>query len=326
QQAIADTAEACLRRVIEFEQERLAARYGDPLGGDGEPAELIAVALGKLGGREPNYHSDLDVVFLYSGEGETRRRVGGPRSTTTNRSFFNQLAQRVIGRIDAPTPGGRLYELDGRLRPTAEEGVLAVSTQDFLDRFGQRHAPLWQWMAICKARAISGSRTIRRRFDSAIARLLSAAPWQPAMVEEAYEIRQRIEATAAADNLKRAEGGTLDVEFVAQLLTLRHAAESPKIVHTNTTISLERLAAAGHLRQDEALQLIAGYQTLRGVEMNLRLMNTPQRHALPELDAAMENLAFLMHEQDPQMIQAACHQTRQRNRRLFHQILQRLST
>ncbi|TWU21478.1 Glutamate-ammonia-ligase adenylyltransferase [Novipirellula galeiformis] len=323
QQAIGDTAEACLRRVIEFEQERLAAQYGDPVNSEGEKAEMIAVALGKLGGREPNYHSDLDVVFLYSADGETCRRVGGPRSTTTNRSFFNQLAQRVIQRVNAPGPKGRLYELDGRLRPSGEEGVFAVSTVDFLNRFEQRHAPLWQWLAICKARAISGSRPSRRRFDSAIASLLTQSPWQPEMVSEIQQIRQRIQETATPDNLKRGEGGTVDVEFVAQMLTLKHAAESPKIVHSNTTISLERLAAAGHLPQHEALQLIAGYQTLRGVEINLRLMKTPQRHALPEQDAAMENLAFLMHEKDPKMIQAACSQTRQRNRRLFNQILAR---
>ncbi|EMI17352.1 glutamate-ammonia ligase adenylyltransferase [Rhodopirellula maiorica SM1] len=323
QQAIGDTAEACIRRIIEFEQERLAAQYGDPVTEEGEKAEMIAVALGKLGGREPNYHSDLDVVFLYSADGETCRRVGGPRSTTTNRSFFNQLAQRVIERINAPGPKGRMYELDGRLRPTGEEGVFAMSTEDFLNRFRQHEAPLWQWLAICKARSISGSRTSRTRFDNAIASLLPQSPWTSGTANEIRKIRTRMQETATSGNLKRGEGGTVDVEFVAQMMTLKHAADSPKITHCNTTISLERLAEAGHLPEDEALQLIAGYQTLRGVEINLRLMKTPHRHALPELDSLMKNLAFLMNENDPKMIQTACDQARQRNRRLFNRIFDR---
>tara|TARA_R110002073_G_scaffold96661_4_gene223118 strand:- start:9314 stop:12388 length:3075 start_codon:yes stop_codon:yes gene_type:complete len=323
QQAIGDTAESCIRRIIEFEQERLAAQYGDPVTEEGEKAEMVAVALGKLGGREPNYHSDLDVVFLYSADGETCRRVGGPRSTATNRSFFNQLAQRVIERINAPGPKGRMYELDGRLRPPGEEGVFAVSTEDFLNRFRQHEAPLWQWLAICKARSISGSRTSRTRFDNAVATLLTEAPWQPGMANDIRKIRTRMQETATSGNLKRGEGGTVDVEFVAQMLTLKHAAESPNITHCNTTLSLERLAEAGHLPEDEALQLIAGYQTLRGVEINLRLMKTPHRHALPELDSLMKNLAFLMNENDPKMIEAACDQARQRNRRLFNRIFDR---
>ncbi|GAA4457305.1 glutamate-ammonia-ligase adenylyltransferase [Novipirellula rosea] len=323
QQAIGDTAESCIRRIIEFEQERLAAQYGDPVTEEGEKAEMIAVALGKLGGREPNYHSDLDVVFLYSADGETCRRVGGPRSTATNRSFFNQLAQRVIERINAPGPKGRMYELDGRLRPPGEEGVFAVSTEDFLNRFRQHEAPLWQWLAICKARSISGSRTSRTRFDNAVATLLTEAPWQSGMANDIRKIRTRMQETATSGNLKRGEGGTVDVEFVAQMLTLKHAAESPNITHCNTTLSLERLAEAGHLPEDEALQLIAGYQTLRGVEINLRLMKTPHRHALPELDSLMKNLAFLMNENDPKMIEAACDQARQRNRRLFNRIFDR---
>ena len=161
------------------------------------------------------------------------------------------------------------------------------------------------------------------RFDADVATLLTQAPWADAMADEIRKIRTRMQETATAGNLKRGEGGTVDVEIVAQMLTLKHASESPKVTHCNTTISLERLAEAGHIPEDEALQLIAGYQTLRGVEINLRLMKTPHRHALPELDSLMKNLAFLMNENDPKMIEAACHQARQRNRRLFNRIFDR---
>ena len=156
-QALSDTAEACLRRLCEFEQEHLAAQYGDPVDENGEPSQLLMLALGKLGGREPNYHSDLDVVFLYSGNGQTQRRVGGPSKTTNNQHFFNIVAQHVHEKVNRIDSGGKLYDLDGRLRPTGNEGVLAVSIETFMKRFRQGIAPLWQRMAICKARSISGS-------------------------------------------------------------------------------------------------------------------------------------------------------------------------
>ncbi len=274
-QAIGDTAEACLRRLIEHEQEALASQYGDPVDAEGNPAELLTLGLGKLGGREPNYHSDLDVIFLYSADGETQRRVGGHRATLTNQQFFNQLTQRVITRINHSSTSGRLYELDSRLRLTDEEGVWAMTIDSFLKRFEQGTAPLWQRFALCKARSISGSRTLRGRTDAAVAEVINHTIWNASMAIELREMRERMQQTAREENLKRGEGGTVDVEFVAQTLTLRHAKESPEIIQTGTTASLNALAEAGCLNEKHSLALINGYRTLRRVEANLRLMNTP---------------------------------------------------
>lgn len=324
-QAIGDTAEACLRRMIEHEQENLAGQFGDPIEIGGEPAEMVTLALGKLGGREPNYHSDLDAVFLYSDEGETRRRVGGHRATLTNQQFFNQLTKRVITRINHSGASGRLYELDSRLREAAESGIWAMTVQEFLERFERGTAPLWQLLALCKARAISGSRKLRERVNQAIGQILVDTSWQPAMASEIREMRIRMQMSARAENLKRGEGGTVDIEFVAQALTLRHAGQTPEIIRCGTTASLNALADAGHLAEEHALTLINGYRTLRKVEGNLRLMNTPARHELPEDVHSLRNLAFLMNESDPAMILAQCQQARQRNRAIFDQVFDQLS-
>ncbi len=319
--AIADTAEACLRRVIEHEQALLSDRFGDPVNEKGEQTELVTLALGKLGGREPNYHSDLDAIFLYSDEGETKRRVGGHRSTMTNQRFFNQLAGKVVSRINKSGPGAQLYELDSRLRPTGEEGLMAVSVETFLRQFTQGTAPLWQRMAICKARAISGSTKLRRATDSAISKVIQQTSWHAGMAEEIRDLRTRMEATANPENLKRGEGGTVDAEVIGQMLTLRHAGESPEIIKPGTTASLEALSKAGYLDEKDALELIHGYRTLRRVEARLRLMATPERHELPEDAELMQNLAYLMGEAEPAMIVAQCRQARQNNRRLFNQII-----
>ncbi len=320
-QAIGDTAEACLRRVIEYEHEILAERYGDPVDADGNPAELILLALGKLGGREPNYHSDIDAVFLYSADGETRRRIGGHRATLTNRLFFNQLAQRVIARVNDSREMRRLYEMGSRMRPSDEEGGWALSVDVFFHVVNQPTTPLWQQLALCRARPISGSRLLRQKVESLVQESVIRAEWKPEMAQEIRAIRYRMEQTAHDENLKRGVGGTVDVEIIAQALTLRYAKDYPSIIRRGTTATLAALAEVGCLEEKRSLELINGYRTLRRIEANLRLMNTPARHELPISDAGeMKNLAYLMNESDPSMIIAQCRQARQSNRAIFDQV------
>lgn len=316
-QSLSDTAEACLRRVAEYEQEQLAARFGDPVGANGEPAELIAVALGKFGGREPNYHSDLDVVFLYTDDGETERRVGGPRKTITNAQFFNQLTSAIVARINHAGEFGRLYELDGRLRPTGEEGVLAVSISQFTSRFERGMAPLWQRLALCKARVVSGSRLVRRQAGETMLSILCQTRWHESMAKEILDLRMRMQGTASEENFKRGAGGTVDVEFIAQMLTLKHVGSNPNIFASGTIASLQHLADADLIASDQADRLINNYRTLRNVEANLRLMDFSARHELPDEPSKMLDLAFLMDESDPKMIEALVQQARTSNRLLF---------
>jgi glutamate-ammonia-ligase adenylyltransferase len=324
-QAIGDTAEACIRRVIERKQEDLAERFGDPVSEQGDLAELVTLGLGKLGGREPNYHSDLDAIFLYSADGQTQRRMGGHRATLSNEQFFNQLTQTIISSINDPSFGGRLYQLDSRLRDSGEEGVWAMTIDTFLDRFRNNTAPLWQRLAICKARAISGSRALRSRTDAAVTQVLAETQWRPEMVSEIRAIRDRMAKTARPENLKRGNGGTIDVEFVAQTLTLKCAPRDPGIVRTGTTASIIALRDAGFIEETDAAVLINGYRTLRGIEANLRLMNTTARHELPEDPHLMRNLAFLMNERDPAMIVAQCQQARKTIREAYDRVLNSLS-
>jgi glutamate-ammonia-ligase adenylyltransferase len=312
--ALSDTAEACLRRVVEHEQARLASRFGDPMTAAGEPAHLVVVALGKLGGREPNYHSTLDVVFLYTDDGETRRRIGGPRATATNKYFFHQLAQNVLGRVYAYGP---LYELDSRLRISGGEETLCASVEAFVRRFRHGIAPLWERMALCKARCVVGPRPLRQRIDASLVDLVRGSTWHDRMSEEIRDLRQRIEEASTSTNLKRGAGGTLDVEMIAQMLTLKNASNPDLDIRTSTTESLQGLADAGCIDEEQALTLIGNYRVLRRIEANLRLMDTPERHRLPDEPEALRDLAFLMNERDPAMILAQCQQAQRTNRRIF---------
>lgn len=324
-QAIGDTAESCLRRVADYEQESLAMQFGDPVDDRGDRSELVMLALGKLGAREPNYHSDLDAVFLYATDGETQRRPGGHRATLTNQQFFNQMARKIIDRVNDSSGLPRLYKLDSRLRDSGEEGMWAMRVESFFSRFEAQEVPLWQWLALCKARAISGSHALRSRIDERIHETLCLVQWRPEMASEIREMRLRMEQTARPENLKRGIGGTVDVELISQALTLRHLKEFPQVHRVGTTESLTALVNAGCIESNQAQALIDSYRYLRRVEGNLRLMNTVARHEIPEETQQQELLAFLMNERDYQLVIDRCNEIKIQNRRVFDQVFDALA-
>ncbi|PNY36746.1 hypothetical protein [Rhodopirellula sp. MGV] len=319
--ALSDTAEACLRRAIEHEQEQLAARFGDPVDAEGEPADLIAVAIGKFGGREPNYRSDLDIVFLYTDEGETRRRVGGPRKTVSNAQFFNMLTKAVIRRVNDPSDFGQLYELDRRLRPAGEEGVLAVTLEQFATRFRRGIAPLWQQIALSKARAISGGRRQRAMANELLMSILESVTWRPSMLSELKELRMRMQETASDENTKSGVGGTIDIEFITQMLTLANIREHGRdLIGIGILDSLQKLAGAGLLSGEDCEVLSKNYRTLRGIEANLCLMKNEARHELPEAESRLRDLAYLMHQHDPREIQMTLSEAKSSTREIFDRL------
>ena len=134
-----------------------------------------------------------------------------------------------------------------------------------------------------------------------------------------------MEQTARLDNLKRGVGGTVDVEFVSQALTLRHLRQFPQIRRVGTTDSLLALVKAGCIHQQQADTLIDGYRFLRRVEGNLRLMNTAARHELPDDAHQKELLAFLMNENEHQVIVDLCEAARSKNREVFQEVFDALS-
>ncbi|TWT89306.1 [protein-PII] uridylyltransferase family protein [Neorhodopirellula pilleata] len=324
-QTLSDTAEACLRRVIENQQEKLASRFGDPVDGHGNPAEMVAIALGKFGGREPNYHSDLDLTFVYTADGETVRRVGGPRTTLSNRQFFNQLAQNVIREIDSET--NRLYEIDLPFARGADETVLTDSLAQFLKPFRHGSAPLWQRVALCQARPVSGSKAAIKMVEEVIDRAILQTPWRESDVGEMKSLRQRSESTATPDNLKRGVGGTVDVQCIVAVRKLKRTQDQPPIKSTGIIDSLRELTDVGVYEREDAETLIEDYRYLRNVEAKLRLINTVSRHELPlsqdgDVDTLeMQMLARLLDESDPRTIVARCEQARRNIRQRFERLV-----
>ena len=325
--ALGNVAEVCLRRIALSAYDRLKERYGEPVltGDDGNKrrCEFVILAMGKLGGCEPNYHSDLDVVFAYEDEGSTiHRGRGQDGETTTHQHFFSELGQRIIKVATRLGPYGRLYEVDARLRPTGKSGSLAVSLSELDRYFAAGQGQLWERQALCRARPIFGSDAACRRAMDVVLRAIIRKPWRPSDAAEIREMRRRLEESASRRNLKRGPGGTMDVEFAVQMLQLRHVSDLPQILAPGTLPALAQLQLAGLLKPEISQLFSDAYRFLRSVEARLRLMNTTARHDLPENTGELSRLAYLLDYSGPERLRTDCETYTSKVRRYFDQLFE----
>lgn len=325
---LSDIAEVCLQQVIEAEYHRLVQRLGVPICNDnsdsprnGMDAELVVLAVGKLGGREPNYHSDLEILFLFDGEGSTRSLLPTRKfEPTTNRHFFNQLSQRIIHAVTRTGSTGRLYNLEVGLRPLGQSGELAITIDDLRSYFNDGAGKTAERQALCQARAIWGGPLAREAAMDCVHEVIRATPLSSRWAEEVFEERLRLETSASRDNLKRGVGGTMDIEFVVQMLQLYAAASHPNVLVPGTLDAIKQLAASHKLDSETALKLRENYSFLRSIESGIRLMNTSARHDLPTAASDLKRLAILINYSDKTPIDRRCKVIRQQNRAIFDQV------
>jgi glutamate-ammonia-ligase adenylyltransferase len=327
---LSDIAEVCLNEITRREFQRLVARYGVPSAASGDEAEQpcspLILAMGKLGGREPNYHSDLDLIFVYEADGTTRSpRASRQLETTTNQHFFSQLGQRIIKVVTHMGPFGRLYELDSRLRPTGKSGLLAVSLDELGRYFSEGRGQLWERQALCKARPIFGTPEARQRAMQVVHRCITVRPWSGESADAIRHMRMRLQETASPYNLKRGPGGTVDIEFTVQMLQLKWANRFPKVLTPGTLDAIRELQSAGCLEGGDGDYLSRSYRFLRSIESGLRLMNTTARHDLPEDSGELNKLAFLLGHSSGESLWRECRELTRENRVRFDRIFDRAS-
>jgi len=296
---LSDIAEVCLAQIATQEYDRLVAKFGVPTVGEGsrkgQPCELAIVAMGKFGGREMNYHSDLDIVFLFEADGQTVPTRFAPRNqTTSNQHFFSELGQRIIKTTSRLSALGRLYEIDARLRPTGKSGALATSLDELARYFALGSGQLWERQALCKARVVYGSPRMAKTTMTTLCQVAFDHRWRPADAEEVRRMRHRMDDTTASGNVKRGPGGIVDIEFLVQMLQLKHARRNVRVRTPNTLAALAALGRAQALSADDAEFLAASYRFLRTVEGRLRLMNSTARDKLPDDPTELAKLAHLL--------------------------------
>ncbi len=280
---LSDLADAAISALLPRISADFAERYGRVPGG-----ALAVVALGKLGGREMLPGSDLDLVLIYDHDPEATESTGGRRSLAPS-EYFVRLAPQVVAAITAPGAEGRLWEVDMRLRPSGNKGPVAVRLSSF-EEYHRVNAWTWERMALTRARVVAGPPALRKRITEA----LKAAITKPGAAESALADAAAMRARMLRDlppegpwDLKAMPGGLVEVEFIAQALQLRHAAERPQILATTTRIALARLSEAGILPAEEAAALIAADRLWRTVIGLIRLtIGKSREEALPAPVAA----------------------------------------
>lgn len=298
-QALSDVASLCLESVAKHHYEKMIRRFADK--GKTEfllnefECPFVILGLGKLGGEEPNYHSDLDVIFLYdSSSGIDDHLV--PEVTAP--FFFSELAAGITRFITHSPRHGQLYEIDSRLRPTGKSGTLAVSLDEFERYFSSDAGQLWERQSLCKARPLFGQDRCASRAMALVKRVLQEKPWTAEMARSIRKMRAVMEKDCEPSNLKRGVGGTIDIEFAIQMLQLKHARDDDRVLVPGTLAAISRLIGGGFLNVNRGYQLTECYSQLRRVEAQLRLMNTTARHDLPSEPSQLAKLAMLLDYSD----------------------------
>jgi [glutamine synthetase] adenylyltransferase / [glutamine synthetase]-adenylyl-L-tyrosine phosphorylase len=273
-----DLAEVAIEFALPRLQDELLAAYGAPMGAEtGQTQQLIVVAMGKLGGRELNVSSDIDLVFVYPEEGET----AGPRRIS-NHEFFTQLGKRLIATLQEPTADGFVFRVDMRLRPYGDSGALVVSFAA-LDEYLISQGRPWERYAWIKARPIGGARheelldlvrpfVYRRYLDySAFASLRDLH----------RQVRAEVARRDRLDNIKLGPGGIREIEFIAQVFQLIRGGREAGLRQRATLVTVAELARAKLIPTHAERELKNAYVFLRNLEHRLQYLDDAQTQTLP---------------------------------------------
>jgi glutamate-ammonia-ligase adenylyltransferase len=299
--ALSDLAETILVQIAQTQEPLIRKRFGEAYLAEGpragQPSRYVLLALGKLGGRELSYHSDLDLVLVYEGDGRTGAPPGSSRfdtfPETDNFHYFTELAQRIIKATSLLGPMGRLYQVDMRLRPTGKSGSLVIPLAEFRRYYDGGGAQLWERQSLTRARVVHGDAEFGAEVMSAVTTHGAFEfPWKPEYVDEVASMRERLEGSRKTRDLKRGFGGLVDVEFLVQLLQMKYARSIPSLRTQNTWEGIEAAGAAGLLTPEQQETLKAGNDFLRVVQGSLRIVQNRSLDEVPDSREELEKLAL----------------------------------
>lgn len=289
---LSDLADAAINAVLRFATEGLRPRYGEPRTGDGSPCGLGVVAMGKLGGHELNFSSDVDLVFVYSASGET----DGARSVS-NEEYFRLLAQRVIDSLSRNTADGFVYRVDVRLRPFGSAGPLAVSVSA-LEGYLVQHGRDWERYAWIKARVVNDWADADSLYKDVLRPFVYRRYLDYGVFSSLRDMKALIEAEVAKKefrgNLKLGPGGIRDIEFIVQALQLVRGGTVATLRERQLLKALPALVKEGCLPAGDAAELTAAYYFLRLAENRLQALHDQQTHDLPTDAGDQQRLAVAM--------------------------------
>jgi glutamate-ammonia-ligase adenylyltransferase len=268
-QQLSDLAEACLQAALDLTLAELSEKYGAVPDG-----KFAVIGGGKLGAREIDYNSDLDLVFIYQA-GEDAQSAGGTQGKLPAHDFFVRAGQKLPTYLSAPTEEGIAYKIDMQLRPSGKSGPVVCSLDAFRD-YHQSAAQLWERQALIKTRFIAGDPWLGNAVEKIIERFAYGTGLPAGGVSEIHHLRVRMERELAGEddnrfNLKKGRGGLVDIEFLTQMLQLAHGHRLPKLRQRATLDALKALGERKILPARQSQLLADGYLFLRRLDHRLRL-------------------------------------------------------
>ncbi len=289
---LSNLADALLDGAYSYTRNALTERFGRPLTpvDDGViESSFVVLALGKLGGRELNYSSDIDLMYLHAGDGETAGPVKIP-----NRDFHAQLGRRLTAILSQTTLEGFAYRVDLRLRPEGAAGELAPTLDGAVAYYNDR-ARDWELQMLIKARPAAGDRRLGEAFLRMVRPLIYRTTTDFSTIEKLSATRDRIQQGLDRRKVRRVDvklerGGIRDIEFLVQCFQRLYGGRDPFVRSGGTLFALHRLREKGYLSMPDYGRLSSAYQYLRIVEHRLQLVENRQTHELP---ADAEGLALL---------------------------------
>jgi glutamate-ammonia-ligase adenylyltransferase len=258
------------------------------------PAEnrFVVLAMGKLGGGELNFSSDVDVMYLY--EADAGSSSGGPRGTLEARAYCTRLAELVTRALQEITSAGFAFRVDLRLRPDGINGPIVNAVGNGL-LYYESYGQTWERTALIQARPVAGATELGEQFLRGISPFVYRRYLDYATVADMKEMKARVEAQLGEKvghgNVKLGRGGIREIEFVVQVLQLIHGGRDERLRGGGSLPTLERLMAGGYLPPDEGGALIEAYRFLRNVEHKIQIVDQRQTHTLPSAAREQETLA-----------------------------------
>ena len=278
-------AEAIMAKVVDLAWQQMVEKYGYPAGVKaGDDKAFAVIAYGKLGGLELGYGSDLDLVFVH--QCDSLASTSGDRAIDS-RQFYLKLVQRILHLCTTRTASGVLYEIDTRLRPSGNAGLLTVHIETYADYLRQ-DAWTWEHQALVRTRLIYGDAAISQRFAAIRAEILAKPRDIATLRHEVVEMRQKLREHHGvhSQEVKHKSGGVVDLEFISQFLVLAYANQYAELYTYSDNIRiLDAAAACGLMSVDEASALQQAYQQLRGVS-HRETLQPADDSARPDLSLA----------------------------------------
>ena len=315
---LSDLADAACDTAIRFAATALQARHGVPRNVQGDEAKLFVLGMGKLGGRELNFSSDIDLIFGYTEAGET----DGARALS-NEEYFARLARETGRLLSTPTEDGFVFRVDTLLRPFGSVGALALSLSA-LEEYYQTHGREWERYALIKARPCAGDRTAGQTLLDRLRPFVYRRYLDYNALGNLRELKGLIDrdalAKGAVDNLKLGPGGIREIEFMVQLFQLTRGGQDARLRDARLRPVLRYLGECGLLPAETAHALDAAYGLLRRCENAVQLYDDQQTHALPEDESHRAALAAALAQPDYTAVLALLTPARGRVREEFQRL------